>query len=144
MASVYISRMIEAQATAVWAIIRDFNALPDWHPLIVDSRIEAGLASDQVGCIRAFQLTDGGRIREQLLALSDFDFSSSYSILDSPMPLQNYVATLKVTPVTETNTAFVEWQADFDCAASDRDDLIKSIGEDVFAAGLQALQARLQ
>lgn len=144
MASIYVSQMIDAPATKVWASIRDFNALPDWHPLIVDSRIEVGLASDQVGCVRAFQLTDGGRIREQLLALSDFDYSFSYAILDSPMPLNNYVATVKVTPVTETDGSFVEWQAEFDCAPNDEDDLIKMISEDVFAAGLKAIQEKLQ
>jgi len=144
MASIYVSQVIDAQATAVWASIRDFNALPDWHPLIVDSRIEAGLASDQVGCIRAFQLTDGGRIREQLLALSDFDYTFSYAILNSPMPLENYVAIVKVTPVTETNGSFVEWQAEFDCATNDEADLVQMISEDVFAAGLQALQEKLQ
>ena len=144
MASIYVSQMIDAPATKVWASIRDFNALPDWHPLIVDSRIEAGLASDQVGCVRAFQLTDGGRIREQLLALSDFDYSFSYAILDSPMPLNNYVATVKVTPVTETDGSFVEWQAEFDCAPNGEDDLIKMISEDVFAAGLKAIQEKLQ
>ena len=60
------------------------------------------------------------------------------------MPLNNYVATVKVTPVTETDGSFVEWQAEFDCAPNDEDDLIKMISEDVFAAGLKAIQEKLQ
>src|SRR3546814_5156516 len=95
MAEVYASSVIAAPAGRVWERVRDFNGLPGWHPLIVESRIEAGAPADQVGCVRAFRLKDGGFIREKLLALSDYDFSCSYSILESPMGVENYVATLK-------------------------------------------------
>ena len=40
-------------------------------------------------------------IRERLLALSDYDYSCTYAILESPMGVDNYVATLKLTPVTD-------------------------------------------
>ena len=40
-------------------------------------------------------------IRERLLALSDYDYSCTYEILESPMGVTNYVATLKLTPVTD-------------------------------------------
>ena len=75
-------------AARVWERIRDFNALPDWHPAIAESRIEGGGPSDQVGCVRAFRLADGGFLRERLLALSDYDFSVTYSILESPMEVE--------------------------------------------------------
>ena len=71
MVKVYVSSVIDRPAEAVWARVRDFNAMPDWHPLIADSRIEEQQPSDRVGCIRHFHLTDGGLIRERLLALSD-------------------------------------------------------------------------
>src|SRR3546814_20306824 len=75
-AEVYASSVIVAPADRVWARIRDFNGLPAWHPLIAESRIEAAAPADQVGCVRAFRLKDGGFIREKLLALSDYDFRS--------------------------------------------------------------------
>jgi hypothetical protein len=71
MIRVYSSSVIDAPADRVWEVVRDFNGLPDWHPLIADSRIEGGLAADRVGCIRNFRTRDGGLIREQLLTLSD-------------------------------------------------------------------------
>src|SRR3546814_20547219 len=101
MAEVYASSVIAAPAGRVWERVRDFNGLPGWHPLIVESRIEAGAPADQVGCVRAFRLKDGGFIREKLLALSDYDFSCSYSILEPPMGVDDYAATIKLTPVTE-------------------------------------------
>ena len=97
---VYVSSVIDASADNVWSRIRDFNALPLWHPAIADSRIENNEPADRVGCIRHFHPRDGGMIRERLLALSDYDYSCSYEILESPMGVTEYVATLKLTPIT--------------------------------------------
>ena len=81
MIRVYVSSVIDASADTVWSRIRDFNGMPQWHPGIADSRIENGEASDRVGCIRHFHTRDGGRIRERLLALSDYDYQCVYEIL---------------------------------------------------------------
>ena len=142
MIRIYTSSVIDASADAVWGVIRDFNALHLWHPLIADSRIENGLASDKVGCVRNFRLVDGGELREQLLTLSDYDYQCTYSILESPMPLTNYIATLKLTPITDGNRTFAEWSAEFDCDASQERELAESIGQGVFQVGFDALKQR--
>jgi uncharacterized protein YndB with AHSA1/START domain len=139
---VYISSVIDAPADSVWNVIRDFNALSRWHPFITDSRIENSQASDKVGCIREIRVRDGSRIREQLLTLSDFDYQCTYSILESPMPLENYIATLKLTPITDGNRAFVEWSAEFDCDEAQERELAENIGQGVFQAGFDALKQR--
>jgi Polyketide cyclase / dehydrase and lipid transport len=143
MVKVYTSSVLDAPADQVWSEIRDFNGLPRWHPAIKDSYIEQRLPSDKVGCIRNFTLKAGGRIRERLLALSDFDYSVTYAILESPMGVSNYVATLKLTPITDGNRTFAEWSAEFDCAPERAKELAQSIGQGVFQGGLEALQARL-
>lgn len=140
MAEVYTSSVIAAPADRVWARIRDFNGLPGWHPLIAESRIEAAAPADQVGCVRAFRLKDGGFIREKLLALSDYDFSCTYSILESPMGVENYVATLKLTPITDGDRSFAEWSAHFDCAPEREAELVADIGGNVFQGGFEALK----
>jgi hypothetical protein len=142
MAKVYISSVIGAPAAQVWAVVRDFNALPDWHPAIADSRIEDGVPADKVGCVRNFNLSDGGNIREQLLMLSDFDFTCSYAILESPMGVRNYVATLRLIPVTDGNRTFAEWTAEFDCAPEQESELVAQIGGGVFQGGFDALKSR--
>lgn len=142
MVEVYTSSVIGAPADRIWAVLRDFNALPDWHPAIAESRIEGGQPSDQVGCVRAFRLKDGGFIREKLLALSDFDFSCTYSILESPMGVENYVATLKLTPITDGNRTFAEWSAEFDCAPGREGELAELVGNGVFQGGFNALKER--
>lgn len=140
MARVFVSSVINAPAAKVWERVRDFNGLPRWHPRIRESRIENGEPADRVGCIRDFHLQNGDRIREQLLGLSDYDMFCTYAILESPMPLENYVATLRLTPVTDGERTFVEWNAEFDCDTADEADLVAGIGKDVFQGGFDALK----
>jgi hypothetical protein len=137
---VYTSSVINAQADRVWSALRDFNALPKWHPAIAESRIEGNEPADKVGCVRDFTLKDGSRIRERLLALSDFDYSCTYSILESPMGVSNYVATLKLTPITDGNRSFAEWTAEFDCEPGREAQLAQTIGQGVFQDGFDALK----
>jgi hypothetical protein len=143
MVQVYVSSVIGASADTVWSRIRDFNALPQWHPGIADSRIENNQVADKVGCIRHFHTRDGGVIREKLLALSDYDYSCSYEILESPMGVTGYIATLKLTPVTDGNRCFAEWSAEFDCAAGREAELTNTIGQGVFQTGFDALKRAL-
>src|SRR6056297_716258 len=143
MPRVYISSVIDAPAARVWERVRDFNGLARWHPAIRDSRIENGAPSDRVGCVRDFHLQNGDRLREKLLGLSDYDMFCTYSILESPMPLTDYVATLRLTPVTDGDRTFAEWTAEFECAEEEAEGLVTGIGEDVFQAGFAALQRSL-
>jgi uncharacterized protein YndB with AHSA1/START domain len=143
MPRVYISSVIDAPAARVWERIRDFNGLARWHPAIRDSRIENGEPSDRVGCVRDFHLQNGDRIREKLLGLSDYDMFCTYSILESPMPLTDYVATLRLTPVTDGDRTFAEWTAEFDCAEDEAEGLVTGIGNDVFQAGFSALKRQM-
>jgi len=142
MAQVYISSVIAAPASSVWAIVRNFNALPEWTSFVAESRIEQNMPPDQVGCIRNFRLKDGGKIRERLLALSDYDMSCTYSILESPMGVENYIATLALTPITDGNATFASWKAEFECAEERESNLIKSIGQGVFQAAFTSLKTR--
>src|SRR6266851_2545829 len=108
------SAVIDAPIERVWAVLRDFNSHTAWHPVVAESEIEGGEPSDQIGCVRRFTLRDGGRIREQLLALSDRDHVSTYCILDASVPLRRYVATLQLKRVTDGERTFWHWQSTFD------------------------------
>src|SRR5882724_5680146 len=74
------SAIIDAPIERVWAILRDFNSHTAWHPVVAQSAIENDEPPDQVGCVRNFTLNDGNHIREQLLALSDSEYASTYCI----------------------------------------------------------------
>jgi hypothetical protein len=139
---VFVSTVVNAPVGRVWAVIRDFNGLPNWTPFVAESRIETNAPADQVGCVRSFRLKDGGIIRERLLALSDYDFSMTYSILESPMGVTDYVATLKLAPVTDGDRSYAEWSAEFECAPEREAELVAFIGRNVFFEGLRTLQSR--
>ncbi len=143
MARAYTSCVIPEPAPDVWRIVRDFNGLANWTGFVNDSRIENMMRADQIGCIRSFRLKDGGVIREKLLALSDYDMSCTYSILESPMAVTDYIATLSLTPVTDGNVTFAEWQADFDCPPGREEELTRHIGGNVFQSAFNALKKQL-
>ena len=138
------SSVIQAPIEKVWATIRDFNALPAWHPAIADSQIENGEPSDKIGCIRNFNLKDGGNIREQLLALSDIDHTCIYSILESPMPVENYVATLRLVKITDGNRTYIEWSAEFNTPPEAEAEMVALVGDGVFQGGIDALKSILE
>jgi len=145
MIKVYRSAIIHASADKAWGLVRNFNDLPKWHPAIASSEIEQNLPPDSVGCVRRFQLVDdGGMIREQLLALADDTRSFTYSILESPMPVDNYVATMRFTPITAGDETFAEWTAEFDVTSGPPEDTELHIGDNVFAGGFAALNDKLK
>jgi len=143
MARAYASTILDAPIETVWATIRDFNGLPSWHPAIVRSEIEDGLDADVVGCIRSFHLADGAHVRERLLSLSDRDYSFTYNFETPAFPVTNYVARIRLMPVTATDQTFAEWEAIFDEAPEDAGKYVDIISNGVFQGGWNALKLAL-
>lgn len=137
------STVIEAPAEAVWEVLRDFNGHDRWHPAVAESHIERGWPSDRLGCVRRFRLTDGGELREQLLTLSDIDMAFSYCLLDTPVPLLNYVAHVRLAPVTDGDMTFWHWESRFDTPAGREAELQAMVGGAIYEAGFDAIRAHL-
>jgi NADPH:quinone reductase-like Zn-dependent oxidoreductase len=138
------SAVIDAPLEQVWAVLRDFNSHDAWHPAVAKSHIENGEPADQVGCVRNFELRDGAKIREQLLALSDQDFTSTYCILDATVPLRRYVATLSLKRVTDGNRTFWHWQSTFETPPGRERELADMVGRGVYEAGFEGLRRYLR
>ena len=139
MATAYASRIIEAPVEAVWAEVRDFDALSRWNPAIAPVTIENGLRPDVVGCIRSFGLADGTPVREKLLALDDSRYRFSYDFQTPAFPVENYVAEMELIPVANGDTTFVQWSATFDEAPADCGKYVDIVSNAVFAKGLESL-----
>jgi NADPH:quinone reductase len=137
------STIVWAPLETVWAVLRNFNGHDRWHPAVASSEIEEGAEGDQVGAVRNFQLMDGGRIREQLLALSDVETSFTYCILEAPVFLRNYVANVRLRRVTEDETCLWEWRASFDPPTAEKDRLKRFVAEDIIEAGFRAFRESL-
>jgi hypothetical protein len=139
MAKSYYSIALDYSAEEVWAVVRPFDHYA-WAGVESRTIIEDDKAGDQVAAIR--RVTVGDKIiRQILLAHSDLDRSYTYALCDPPpFPVRNYVATLRVAPIAETNGAFVEWWATFDCAADEYDRWTNHFEKEGFAKWLAALR----
>ena len=113
MAKIHVTSVIQAPVARVWEYIRDFNGLPKWFPGVTDSHIEPGALANQVGCIRNFGLEGGPRIREQMLVLSDQDHMCNYKMIECPLPIANYVATVRLSS-SDGNGTLAEIISQFD------------------------------
>ncbi len=143
MVEVRRSTIIDAPIGDVWAILRDFNSHHRWHPAIAFSEIEGGDPVDAVGSVRRFRLADGAELREQLLALSDKESRLSYCLLEAPLPLMGYVASIRLKPVTDGNATFWEWRSSFNPPAHRRDELVGLVAEGIYQAGFAAVRRML-
>lgn len=139
MAKAYYSMVLNHSAEEVWAVIRAFDHY-SWAGVAGETIMEDGRKGDQVGSVRRFS-AGGTVLRQILLAHSDLDRSYSYAFCGPvPVPAENYLATIRVTPVVQTNDAFVEWFATFDCSTEQRSQLIHHFENEGFAVWLSALR----
>jgi hypothetical protein len=59
------------------------------------------------------------------------------------MPLTDYIATLRLTPVTDGDRTFAEWTAEFECAPDVAQELVSNIGQNVFQAAFDSLKRQM-
>jgi hypothetical protein len=137
------STVIAEPVETIWAILRDFNGHDQWHPAVAESAIERGQTADRVGCVRRFRLADGSELREKLLTLSDADMAFSYCLLDTPIPLLNYVAHVRLAPVTDGDQTFLHWESRFDTPKGREAELTRLVGEEIYNGGFNAIRGHL-
>jgi hypothetical protein len=137
------STIIDAPTDRVWAFLRDFNGHDRWHPAVAKSAIERGQSADKLGCVRRFVLRDGFELRERLLTLSDLEQTFSYCLIDTPVPLFNYVAHVRLAPVTDGDRTFWDWRCSFSTRKGEEAEMTRMVGEDIYDAGFAAVRAHL-
>ena len=124
-------------------MLRDFNGHDRWHPAVRESRIEDRRSGDAVGAVRRFRLSDGAVLRERLLTLSDSERTFSYCLLDTPIPLLNYVAHVALHQVTDGDRTFWRWTSEFDTPRGQESKLGTLVGEDIYMRGFAAIRRLL-
>ena len=100
---------INAPAEVVWAKIKNFDALKDWHPAIAESPADKGNAE---GSVRSLKLKGGGALTETLESYDDAQMKYSYRAKDGgALPVTNYTSTIRVS--AEGKGSVVEWRGAF-------------------------------
>jgi hypothetical protein len=141
MPQVFTSTMVGAPVAEVWALLRDFAAISDWHPVLPPCEIENGPA-DRVGATRVYPLAGGHR--ETLVSLDDRYWAIAFTFADNAagLPVRNYLSTITARPVTIGEHTYVEWSSQFDCDEPDEDKVTAQIRDGVLIPGLRALMER--
>lgn len=142
MARAFASTIIDAPVEAVWTTVRDFGALSSWLPAVIRSEIQEGRSADSVGCVRALHLGDGGFCTERLLALDDSRYTFTYAFVQPAFPVDNYVSTLELIPITDGDRTFAQWSGTFEEAPEDVGKYEQIISDAVYSGGLAALRGR--
>ncbi|MFI6582333.1 SRPBCC family protein [Embleya sp. NPDC050493] len=134
------SAVIAATPDKVWAVIGDFGALGDWHPVVPPSTIEGGGDANTPGAVRAFAIDGDVVSREELLSHDADAHRMTYRLIQAPLAVSDYVGSLVVHPHPDGSE--VIWSATYEAG----DDLVETIdavfADGTYGAGLTALQER--
>lgn len=100
---------VTATPDKVWAVIGGFCGIAKWHPAI------EGCALSETGgkMIRTLSLKGGGTIVEQQTGRDEATMKYSYTILESPLPVANYVSTIQVAPSGSAGST-ITWTGEFE------------------------------
>ncbi|MET0124902.1 SRPBCC family protein [Pseudomonas caspiana] len=133
MATASANIRVPASADQVWQLVGGFLSLPDWLPFIVSSESSEG------GRVRTLTTADGAVIVEKLQTFDEANRTYSYSIVEGPFPVTNYLATLVVAAAGDQET-IVTWSGSFTPdGISDAE--AEALFQEVYEGGLGALQA---
>lgn len=132
--------ILPASSKAVWALIGGFHALDRWHPDVATS-IMTGTGK-QAGDIRLLTLNNNATIVERLDSYDEKSMTLRYRILESPLPIENYAASVSVISL-EKNMAEVIWKSSFNAVGVSNDEA-KQIISGIYLTGLQSLNELFQ
>ena len=117
----------------VWALVGGFCAIKNWHPAVAEcEEIKEG---DKA--LRILTLKDGAKIKEEETKKEELSYS--YTILEGPLPVKDYNATLRVGPDDEPDRVEIVWTANFE-ANGKSDEEAKEIVEGIFEAGVAGIK----
>jgi uncharacterized protein YndB with AHSA1/START domain len=107
MTTVTVTDTFDAPAERVWPMISDFGGIEKYMRGIDSLRMEGeGLGADRVIGLA------GGVVVERLTWLDPEALAYSYTIISGPIPVDRYVATVKLTP--EGQRCAIEWTGHFE------------------------------
>ena len=129
---------IAASPAATWAAIQDFRGWQAWHPAFASTEIVKGSGNSK-GTVRVLAARDGAKFTEELLSHEDVSRVVQYRIIQSPLPITDYVSSIKVQSTYEGS--HVVWSSTFKVDAGTREEDIKKAISGVYRAGLDHLGA---
>ncbi|VVO04824.1 hypothetical protein PS718_02960 [Pseudomonas fluorescens] len=143
MPMVEFSAVMDSEAQRVWSVVKKFGEIHKWHPAIVQSNIESGWPDGLVGCVRKLTLADGAVVTERLLSVDDRALTLAYRFEQAPLPLDNYVASVRLMALTGQNRTLVTWSASFDLQEPNTAEHYQALIRNLIVDGHEGLQVFL-
>lgn len=134
------TQALAGSPAATWGILADYCGIADWHPVVASCEIVLG-TNNMVGAVRVLTTGDGAVIREELTAYDPQARTYSYRILESPLPVASYSATITVLAGSNGGSV-VEWKSTFDAAPGADAATARAAIEGIYDAGFESLRAR--
>ena len=133
-----VSKKVEIAAAPdkVWAAIGGFCDIGSW--LTIVTRCEMTEADGKK--VRTLTTGDGGTLVETLERWDDAGMSYTYRIQSSPLPMEDYIATIKVSGKGKAST--VEWSSSFNAKGAPEADVVKTISG-IYQVGFDGLKKKL-
>lgn len=119
-----------ASAADVWTKIGDFCGIANWHPAVA----KCDLSADKKE--RTLTLKGGGTIIEDLVRWSDKTHSYTYKIKESPLPVEAYESTIRVSP--KGKGSLVSWSGHYKAKGATPAKAKETI-DGIYKAGVDAL-----
>ena len=138
MADFLVERSFNADADTVWAKLGDFAGTGDWMPGIAKNEVEG----EGVGAVRTLYFNETTCVVEKLEAFDDAARSLSYSILEGPAPVVDYLATIEVK--SEGDGCKVEWSARFETPDGVDAEAVKPALSGAYGGALKVLSQLLE
>ena len=118
MGNCYNSTVVNAPREKVWDSIKDFHDFAWAESVITKVEVIGEKTGREIGAKRL--LNDA--FLETLVSVNEDEYTFTYSINDGPVPLSkdsvsNYLGTVRLYPVTDSNTTFVEWTSSYESAS---------------------------
>jgi len=130
---------IAAHPDIVWGKIRVFGDF-SWHPAVVSTQLTINEAGG-TRPVRTLVLDNGAKIMEQLQENSDATRVQRYTIVESPLPVSDYDAVIRVQP-SGNGGSLVIWEARFRVIENTDTNAgtVTSLMNGIFSSGLTNLK----
>lgn len=122
----------EGDPARVWELVAPFCSIGSWHPAAAGCTDSVVDGKER----RLIALKGGGEILEELVARDDAQRFYTYRIVESPLPVENYLSTLTI------GDGLMTWSGNF-TAKGATDEEAQGIIGGIYVAGFEGIGAAL-
>ena len=113
---------IKADAATVWQVVKQFDAIAQWHP-DVQTSVQLQKLDDEgaTANFRLVTLKNGLKLEEKRRDTADADMKLDYQMSQGDFPVSNYRGVMQVKPGEVAGETIVSWTGRFNNKANTLD-----------------------